>query len=531
MTRLQPSKIGTKEQVATMHFQLPAGYDQRQVAAFLAGDCALVADAPVAEQRVLYDTFDWRLFRRSLSLEHAGTSLTLRRLAAGDLLHSASMASVPRLARELPDSELKQRLAPITEPRALLPVVCVQALSSTYRALNDDEKTVARLIHTEARLDSQDQTPAVTAYLTLQPLRGYDKEARQLQGLLESAGLQASSEGAYVQLMEAAGCCPGSYSSKIAFSLSPEMRSDEACRVILRQLLDVMRANEAGIKADVDIEFLHDYRIAVRRTRSALSQIRGVFSPAATEYFGNEFASLGRLSNPLRDLDVYLLAADDYRARLPDVMRADVDALFRYLRAQRGQALQRVVEHLDSADYGRLLQEWQAFLDEPGPEVTEAAKAAVPVADLARKRIYRRYRRVLKDGTTILADARDEQLHALRIDAKKLRYLMEFFASLFPRKSMNRLVKQLKRLQDNLGAFNDLEVQQAYLLHLADEIPLGDEWSRRGLVAIGFLVEDLSREQEAVKADFARIWARFAAPKNKRMFRKLFRESTQEGQS
>ena len=53
-------------------------------------------------------------------------------------------------------------------------------------------------------------------------------------------------------------------------------------KAILRHTLAVMRANEEGIKADWDTEFLHDYRTAVRRTRSALSQIPGIFPPEIT---------------------------------------------------------------------------------------------------------------------------------------------------------------------------------------------------------------------------------------------------------
>jgi len=62
------------------------------------------------------------------------------------------------------------------------------------------------------------------------------------------------------------------------------------------------------------------------------------------------------------------------------------------------------------------------------------ANAAVPIIDLARKRIYKRYQRVVSDGDYILTHTQDELLHALRIECKKLRYLMEFFASLFPKK-------------------------------------------------------------------------------------------------
>jgi CHAD domain-containing protein len=99
---------------------------------------------------------------------------------------------------------------------------------------------------------------------------------------------------------------------------------------------------------------------------------------------------------------------------------------------------------------------------------------------------------------------------------------LEFFTSLFPPKEMSRLIRQLKRLQDNLGAFTDLTVQQFYLLDIATELPVGDPRTRRALVATGALVQELARRQQHVKDDFAKTFSRFAAPANQKAFRKLF---------
>ena len=123
---------------------------------------------------------------------------------------------------------------------------------------------------------------------------------------------------------------------------------------------------------------------------------------------------------------------------------------------------------------------------------------------------------MIKDGDYILTHTQDELLHALRIECKKLRYLMEFFTSLFPRKKMTRLIKQLKRLQDNLGEFNDLSVQQEYLMHMAEELPIDEARSRKALVATGYLVENLGYKQKRVKANFADTFTEFASPANQK---------------
>jgi CHAD domain-containing protein len=360
--------------------------------------------------------------------------------------------------------------------------------------------------------------PHLATYLSLRPVRGYPKYSRKLAKHLRRAGqATAMTEDLYRNALEGAGRKPGSYSGKLDLHLKPKKRSDRSAKVILRYLFEIMKANEAGIKADIDTEFLHDYRIAIRRTRSALSQIRNVFPADVTEHFKQEFRTLGQLTNQQRDLDVYLLSEGEFQARLPEAMREDI------------VALEEVIEGLSSSEYDRALNEWEEFLNEPVPKKPAAAYAALPIVNLARKRIYKRYRRVIKDGEYILTHTQDELLHALRIECKKLRYLMEFFISLFPRKKMTRLIKQLKKLQDNLGDFNDLSVQQEYLMHMAEELPLDDPRSRKALVATGYLVENLGYKQKKVKANFADTFTEFASPANQALFRRLFATKGKKG--
>ena len=76
------------------------------------------------------------------------------------------------------------------------------------------------------------------------------------------------------------------------------------------------------------MEFLHDYRTAVRRTWSALSQIPDVFPPRTTERYKEAFALLGEQTNQLRDLDVYLLSEPEYRAMFPEAMRDYISPVF-----------------------------------------------------------------------------------------------------------------------------------------------------------------------------------------------------------
>jgi CHAD domain-containing protein len=231
---------------------------------------------------------------------------------------------------------------------------------------------------------------------------------------------------------------------------------------------------------------------------------------------------VGKLSNELRDLDVYLLNEDTYKAMLPVVLRNDIGPLFDHLRKKRSKALQKVIRGLESKKYEIILQDWEAFLNKPHQDSATVPRAALPVSDLVHKRIYKKYRSVVKTGSLILENTEDEMLHVLRIECKKLRYLMEFFSSLFPRKKIYVLIEQLKKLQDNLGAFNDLCVQEKYLLNITAELPATHQKLKKTLVAIGSLIETLNRERQKVRDAFAKTFTDFASSENQELFKALF---------
>jgi CHAD domain-containing protein len=507
----------------TLQFSFPAGYDEQQLISELADHYSTQKERFVAESMAIYDTFDWRLFNKSLVLYESGNKLVLRKLFENEIIHSVEITSPPVFIWDFPDSELKEQLAPIIKMRALLKLAEVYSRATPYRILNQDEKTVARLVYEEIRPAPDKDIPALATYLWLKPVKGYPRYSQNLRKRLREAGFTASKkEDIYFEALRVADKKPGNYSTKLNIHLDPDMPSDEATKVILRFLLHVIRINEANIEKDLDTEFVHDFRVAIRRTRSALGQIKNVFPAETTDRFRKGFAFVGKISNQLRDLDVYLLNELNYKAMLPAELRDDIATLFDYLREKRSKAFQEVMSSLDSKKYKRILQDWDVFLNEPRQDSPTAANADLPIIDLARKRIYKKYLRTVRDGSLILEETKDEMLHLLRIECKKLRYLLEFFSSLFPRKKVTVLIEQLKKLQDNLGDFNDFCVQEEYLLKIAEELPATDQQSKKTLVAIGSLIGTLAREKQAAKDAFAKTFTDYASPPNQTSFRKLF---------
>lgn len=512
-----------------LKFLLPPDYDLAHLAAWLTCQIEPAAMPVHTKHEILYDTFDWRLFRQSLALIGSDSRYMLYDLAADRAVATAVMPEAPVFVWDLPHGLLRARLDPIIRARALLAQADVLLRTTAYLALSQEGEAQADLEVEEIRPSARAAFAPISAVLTIQPLPEQDAAAQAMAEHLALAGLTAVATTYHAALAAAAGQTPGSYTTHPDIALTPDMRADEATKTILRYLFQVMRANEAYIQQDIDTEFLHDFRVAVRRTRSALGQIKAVFPPESTDRFKEAFKVIGKLSNQLRDLDVYLLAEEEYKVQLAPFLRDQIDPLFVYLRQKRIQALQDVSDGLKSAAYRQVMADWEAFLAESETDAEETAvsspgapKAATPIIKLARRRIYKRYQQVMDAGQIILAQNQHGLMHSLRIECKKLRYLMEFFADLFPPDELGLLIRRLKLLQTHLGDLNDLNVQQAYLLHIADELPLTRKHDRRALVAIGWLVANLEQKKTQAKAESAAAFSQFAAAENAELFAKLF---------
>ena len=143
--------------------------------------------------------------------------------------------------------------------------------------------------------------------------------------------------------------------------------------------------------------------------------------------------------------------------------------------------------------------------------------------------IFKRYDKVCKIARNIDGQTEDSAIHELRINCKKLRYLMEFFSPLFPEEEIKTLIKALKLLQDNLGNFNDYSVQQKFLRHILSE-KMTDFGSAKLKVAesVGALTAILHRLQQKERRQVMKNFTRFDSEQTRALFIKLFH--TQESE-
>jgi len=473
-----------------------------------------------------FDTFDWRLHRRGSHLQHS-TDMWL--LTQSDSQKTIELNNGPNPGQNIfswdfPAGQLRTSLESALDVRALLPLATLKSAKTSIRVLNKDAKTVGILLFERHQVNGAED---ILRTVKLQGIRGYDKQKQSIRNLLHSHGIvdQASPRDTFKEgLRKSTGRVPGDYNSKFFIQLDPDLTAKKAAIAIYNQLLATMQCNEEGILKDLDSEFLHDFRVAIRRTRSGLTQIKNVLPPEVTNHFKAEFAHLGNITGPTRDLDVYLLYEENYKSRLPPPLQTALHTFFTDLARRRGEEQKKLATALKGSRYKQIIHEWRQYLEEDG---TAAADADMPVIDLARKTISRRYKKIMKEGMMITPATPDENLHRLRIQGKKLRYSLEFFTSLFPKNDMEKIIKQLKQLQNNLGTFNDLSVQQDMLHDYLDGLRPGSRKNFELATAIGGLLTNLYHEQHRVRENFFLTFNRFSSKKNVVLFNKLFNQQRQ----
>jgi CHAD domain-containing protein len=349
------------------------------------------------------------------------------------------------------------------------------------------DKVVCRIVVNAA--------PGTGWWLWLYPLRGYERERERIAWLLVQHGFITAERWGSVDV-----------------SMGPDERGDVAVARVLLRLREIQERSLPGALLGVDIESLHDYRVAVRRTRSVLKEMRGVFAPAELKGARRSFGWLQAQTGPTRDLDVYLEEFDELRARLPKTLRADLDPLEALLRMRHARARAEFEAALTSERARALDQDWGDLLQTLVlQDESDRPDAARPIGELTAKRVKKVHRRMVSMGAAIDLASPPAQYHDLRKKGKELRYLLELFAApLFDADAVKQLVRALKALQDVLGRHQDREVQIDMLRGLAPEL-VGRPGGVEALMAIGVLIDRLEADAHAARERFAASFADFSS--------------------
>jgi len=244
---------------------------------------------------------------------------------------------------------------------------------------------------------------------------------------------------------------------------NPGIKADdpmaEAGRKILRFHFAYMLSHEKGTRLGEDIEELHDMRVATRRMRAAFEVFKPFFKPKAIKNHLKGLRATGRALGRVRDLDVFMEKAEHYLETLPEEERPGLEPLLEAWQQERALGQDKMLAHLDSKSYQQFKQDFNEFVSTPGAGARPIAgvnpspnlvRHVAPVLIYTHLAAVRSYERIITNATI-------EQLHALRIELKKLRYALEFFREVLGPQA-KEIINDLKILQDHLGDLNDANV-------------------------------------------------------------------------
>ena len=245
--------------------------------------------------------------------------------------------------------------------------------------------------------------------------------------------------------------------------LAPGLTPIAAFRLIALACLEHLLYNQQGVADDLDPEFTHQMRIAVRRLQAALR----LFTPYLNPQLHSLLPPLRHLMTALgqvRDRDVLLA-----ETLLPVAKDCTEDKaltqLIEKLRQQRQDAQQNLQDLLLSPGYGLfLLASLRALHDIEAEDKTPLPEAALLPFALLR---LTRLRKLVTRRAQVAKPDVPESLHSLRIAIKRLRYSLEFFSPLLKKQSRRALKQALTRHQEKLGVLNDFSMAEAQLKNLA----------------------------------------------------------------
>ena len=456
-----------------------------------------------------YDTADWRL-------HHAGFTCRVRDRGGGAELTLKSMADPSeaiRTRREITEmlpgaGAIAAASGPCASlirlaagPHELRPLFELRTDRQTFR-LGDAGGDLGEIALDHTAVDRAGGAPARLDRVEVEVHAGAVERARRFVGVLvATAGLVPAVASKFETALAAGGLqVAPSHPDVGPTEIRPGMPAAEVAFAILRRQFGAFLANEASTRLGEDIEGLHDMRVAARRQRAAMSAFAPYLPPPMARLrmeLGHVAAALGAV----RDLDVQIERMGEWREGFAEQEAHAFDAIERMLVARRDVARRRMLRVLDSRRYEQFVARYAARLRR-GPARSFAA-GRVPILAVAPDLLEKRYRRVRKLGDPITPASPAAAYHLLRIEAKKLRYALEFVGPIYGKPAIE-FSARVAALQDVLGLHQDAEVAIEMLRETAARNP--HRLGPATLLAMGAIAERYRKHAAELRAQFPSVY-------------------------
>jgi CHAD domain-containing protein len=308
---------------------------------------------------------------------------------------------------------------------------------------------------------------------------------RELEVELSEAAPVALAD-ALVARLQAVGAGPPDPTPKIVRALGPralappdveppgDLSADSPARDIVHAAISssVLRllVHDPGVRLGDDPEQVHQARVATRRLRSDLRTFRSLLVPEWDEALRAELKWLGAELGAVRDTEVLLELLRSKVAQLGDTDRSVGEHLVARLERRWEAERLELLEAVRSRRYAELLDRLVDAARDPALLAAADAPATEVLPPLARTP-WKKLRRAVED---LPENPLDQQLHAVRIRAKRSRYAAEAVAPALGTRA-RRFAKAVAGLQDVLGDHQDAVVAATWLRATAESSQSRDD--------------------------------------------------------
>jgi CHAD domain-containing protein/uncharacterized protein YjbK len=428
---------------------------------------------PLSNIDTYMDTGDWALMKHKLSLRYRlsnNTAMyTLKNIGpiengiTNRMENEIKLKNPVRTPAEIASKPLRKQIKSLIYPRKLLEQIVVRTNRQPY-LIESPEGTKFELAFDKSKFSTSAIEKPRPAYqyhqLEVEVIEGTASSLKDLEKLLSDnfgyvpatcTKLQAAMTSLKVKPLVKK--VPQKYIVKL------DDRLDTALKKILSIEFHWFQQQLPGVISDRDPEFVHQARVATRRMRSALILFHNSLPEPTAAYLEERLKWLGGLFGEVRDLDVFIINLTNYGDKLESFPKAEKKALEGVVTKRRRVPLKALQEALKSRRYHNFEHRLKEYLEAPCVDCPELPLGMKKIREVAPPNVTTKFASVIELGSKISTMSGLPVFHCLRIQMKRLRYALEFMAPAYGN-SLDQVIQQTIRLQDNLGELQDTVFNQ-----------------------------------------------------------------------
>jgi CHAD domain-containing protein len=244
----------------------------------------------------------------------------------------------------------------------------------------------------------------------------------------------------------------------VAHRLGPSPTAGDVIRNALTASVARLVDHDPGVRLGDDPEDVHQARVATRRLRSDLRTFRDLLDADWAQSLRHDLKSIGHELGAVRDTEVLLDRLRAHAEQLAPTDQAPAKRIIQRLLQRWDEARAELRDALGSPRYAELLDR----LVEAAREPLLLPESEQPAAELLPPLVQKPWEKLLATVDELPDDPSDEQLHEVRIEAKRCRYAAEAVAPAIGKRA-RAFAKAVADLQDVLGEHQDAVVADAWL--------------------------------------------------------------------